>query len=188
MCSTWRDFRKRSKSEDLYSDYIVNHERTPGIGPLAGWRGENGDEHGRGSSNPNQLERYIENGCFWQHHLPPEQQYYKHANKDYLEFAAHMGFIPKAEQIVMQIYSEPMQKFRLAAEGHGDIQPPDSLRQRIQKLCGGVTPETWSFRIGRVFGIDIQTCPTCGGAMRIIACIEDPNVIELSYRVTFRVR
>jgi len=28
------------------------------------------------------------------------------------------------------------------------------------------------------FGIDIETCPVCGGAMRIIACIEDPAVIE----------
>src|SRR5690606_30796459 len=25
-----------------YADYIVNHERTPGVGPLAGWRGEDG--------------------------------------------------------------------------------------------------------------------------------------------------
>jgi hypothetical protein len=30
----------------------------------------------------------------------------------------------------------------------------------------------------RVFGIDIKTCPACGGALRIIACIEDPVVIE----------
>jgi hypothetical protein len=29
-----------------------------------------------------------------------------------------------------------------------------------------------------VFGIDIQTCPACGGALRIIACIEDAAVIE----------
>jgi hypothetical protein len=29
-----------------------------------------------------------------------------------------------------------------------------------------------------VFGIDIQTCPACGGALRIIACIEDPVVID----------
>ena len=32
-------------------------------------------------------------------------------------------------------------------------------------------------RLNRVFGIDIATCPACGGAVRIIACIEDP-VIE----------
>ena len=30
----------------------------------------------------------------------------------------------------------------------------------------------------RVFGIDIETCPACGGAVRIVACIEDPDVIE----------
>jgi hypothetical protein len=29
-----------------------------------------------------------------------------------------------------------------------------------------------------VFGIDIETCPACGGAVRIISCIEDPDIIE----------
>ena len=33
---------------------------------------------------------------------------------------------------------------------------------------------TWAQRLKRVFGIDIETCPACGGALRIIACIEDP--------------
>ena len=37
---------------------------------------------------------------------------------------------------------------------------------------------TWAQRLKRVFGIDIQTCSECGGAMRIIACIEDAVVIE----------
>jgi hypothetical protein len=37
---------------------------------------------------------------------------------------------------------------------------------------------TWAQRLKRVFGIDIETCPACGGAMRIMACIEDPDVIE----------
>lgn len=37
---------------------------------------------------------------------------------------------------------------------------------------------TWARRLKRVFGIDINICPACGGAMRIIACIEDPDVIE----------
>jgi hypothetical protein len=37
---------------------------------------------------------------------------------------------------------------------------------------------TWAQRLKRVFGIDIGTCAACGGAMRIIACIEDPAVIE----------
>ena len=29
-----------------YPDYLVHHQRKPGIGPLAGWRGAKGDEHG----------------------------------------------------------------------------------------------------------------------------------------------
>ncbi len=37
---------------------------------------------------------------------------------------------------------------------------------------------TWAQRLTRVFGIDVETCPACGGAVRIIACIEDPEVIE----------
>jgi hypothetical protein len=37
---------------------------------------------------------------------------------------------------------------------------------------------TWSQRLKRVFGIDIETCAACGGALRIIACIEDPAVIK----------
>ena len=53
-----------------YRDYIVNHERRPGVGPLAGWRGIDGDQPGRGAPNPDQLERYIANGCFWKHQLP----------------------------------------------------------------------------------------------------------------------
>lgn len=37
---------------------------------------------------------------------------------------------------------------------------------------------TWAQRLKRVFTIDIETCRACGGAVRIIACIEDPVVIE----------
>ncbi len=36
----------------------------------------------------------------------------------------------------------------------------------------------WAQRLKRVFGIDVETCAGCGGAMRIIACIEDPAVIK----------
>jgi hypothetical protein len=33
-------------------------------------------------------------------------------------------------------------------------------------------------RLKRVFNIDIEICRECGGAVRIIACIDDPVVIE----------
>ena len=114
-----------------YPDYLVNHERRPGIGPLAGWRGANGEDSGRGAPNPDQLERYVANGCFWKHQLPEEQLYFKHANKAYLEAAVAIGFIDTPEPIVLQLYLEPLQRFRLAAQGHGRVIPPEAHRERI---------------------------------------------------------
>ncbi|MFQ5773044.1 MAG: molybdopterin oxidoreductase family protein [Kiloniellaceae bacterium] len=115
-----------------YADYLVNHERAPGIGPLAGWRGEDGDRHGRGEPNPKQLERYVANQCFWHMELPESQRYFRHANKDYLEWATSFGFIGKPDPVVLQIYCEVMQNFRLAARGHGAVQPPARDRARIE--------------------------------------------------------
>jgi len=40
----------------------------------------------------------------------------------------------------------------------------------------------WAQRLKRVFGIDIETCRACGGAVRIIARIEDPVVMPKALR------
>lgn len=37
---------------------------------------------------------------------------------------------------------------------------------------------TWAQRLKRVFSIDIEKCEKCGGPVRIIASIEDPDVIQ----------
>lgn len=37
---------------------------------------------------------------------------------------------------------------------------------------------TWAQRLKRVFKIDIETCEHCGGQVKVIASIEDPQVIE----------
>jgi anaerobic selenocysteine-containing dehydrogenase len=121
----------KAKYKD-YADYLANHERKPGIGPLAGWRGRDGNSQGAGEPNPRQLEAYVANQCFWKYELPPEQRYFKHANRDYLETAKRLGFIDKADPIVMQLYCEPLQRFRLAARGHGPVQPPAEHRSRIE--------------------------------------------------------
>jgi anaerobic selenocysteine-containing dehydrogenase len=115
-----------------YKDYLTYHERQPGIGPLAGWRGADGEAHGKGAPNPDQLQRYIENGCFWKYELPEEQHYYKHANRAYLDNAVTLGLIGNADPIVLQLYVEPLQRFRLAGQGHGAVVPPERLRARIE--------------------------------------------------------
>jgi rRNA maturation protein Nop10 len=35
---------------------------------------------------------------------------------------------------------------------------------------------TWMQRLRRVFAIDIETCPECGGKLQVIACIEEPQL------------
>jgi hypothetical protein len=41
-----------------------------------------------------------------------------------------------------------------------------------------VAPLTWAQRLKRVFNIDITLCPLCGGSMRVIADITDPDIIQ----------
>ncbi|CUH78240.1 Tetrathionate reductase subunit A precursor [Tritonibacter multivorans] len=116
-----------------YPDYIVNHERKPGIGPLAGFRGKDGSDYGVGEKNPDQLKRYIENGSFWEHRIDPEHAYFRHANRGYLDWGIEKGIRLTPEATIFQLYSEPVQRFRLAAKGHGDRQPPERARERIEK-------------------------------------------------------
>ena len=37
---------------------------------------------------------------------------------------------------------------------------------------------TWAQRLKRVFNIDIEICSQCGGPVKVIASIEDPQVIK----------
>ena len=120
-----------SQKYDDYADYIVNHVRKPGIGPLAGFRGD-GAQSGRGDVNPDQLDRYIENGGFFVEHIPDGANYYKPWNTAYQNWAVEMGLYDSPQPYLFQLYVEPMRKFQRAAEGHGDRQPPDHLRARIK--------------------------------------------------------
>ncbi len=100
-----------------YTDFIVNYERAPGIGFLAGFRGKDGEKSFRGEPNPQQWQAYIGAQSFFAHHWPDNQRWMRGVNRDYLQAAADAAFIPKAEPIIAQLYSEPLQKFRLAGQG-----------------------------------------------------------------------
>ena len=113
-----------------YADYIANHIRRPGVGPLIGFRGD-GSLEGRGEANPEQIERYIENGGFYQAHVPAEAAFYKPWNAAYQDWAVKTSFYESPQPYLFSIWSEPMRKFQLAAEGHGFVQPPDHLRDRL---------------------------------------------------------
>jgi hypothetical protein len=79
---------------------------------------------------------------------------------------------------------------------HGVFAPAAKLRSRIvgqtnQTLASAMGHKApgvgktrvrrnllWAELMSRVFGINVLTCPECGGQCRVIACIEDPAVIR----------
>ena len=116
-----------------YADYIVNHLRKPYIGPLAGFRGD-GSAEGRGPVNPKQIEAYIENGGFYVSHVPEEAKYFKPWNNAYQDWAVELGLYDNPSPYIFNLYSEPMRKFQLAAEGVGERLPPEHLKDRLKKV------------------------------------------------------
>jgi anaerobic selenocysteine-containing dehydrogenase len=118
-----------------YADYMVNHERKPGVGPLAGWRlDEGGLTHGRGAPNAGQLENYIANGGFFVSHIPDEARYMKPWNMAYQNWAVDLGLFDSPQPYLFSLYVEPMRRFQRAAEGIGERQPPEHLRDQIKQV------------------------------------------------------
>ncbi len=117
-----------------YPDFIVRYETAPGsgIGFLTGWRGADGSQSLRGAPNPKQWEMYAANNCVHHYTMPVEHQYMRNWNRGYLEWAQKAGLRRDLDPITIHIYSEFMQRFRLAAQGKGEgRQPPDRLRERV---------------------------------------------------------
>ena len=61
-----------------------------------------------------------------------------------------------------------------ARRGKG-LSPLANVEVRSSADCHAAM--TWAQRLKRVFNIDIEVCGRCGGAVRIIACIEDQEII-----------
>jgi anaerobic selenocysteine-containing dehydrogenase len=119
-----------------YTDFIVNYETAPGsgIGFLSGWRGKDGEKSLRGEPNPRQWEMYAANNCVHHHVMAPEIQYMRNWNNGYMDWAQEVGLRRDHDPIVIHLYSEFIQRFRLAAQGKGQgRQPPERLRQRVAR-------------------------------------------------------
>ncbi len=120
---------------DDYKDFIVNFEKEPGIGFLAGYRGKDGEKSLRGEPNPRQWEAYEENEGFFEMHFDMNQRYMRHANLDYLKLAKEAAWIGNTNQIVIELYSEKLQKFRLAGQGlyDGPMPTEEHHKERLVK-------------------------------------------------------
>ncbi|MBA1331109.1 hypothetical protein QQ73_08095, partial [Candidatus Endoriftia persephone str. Guaymas] len=114
----------------------TNYETSPGsgIGFLAGWRGKGGEKFLKGEPNPRQWEMYQKNDCHYHYKLPRSYQYMRNWNRGYLEWARAHGMTRYAEPITLHLYSEVLQRFRLAAQGKWPgRQPPERLRKRVEE-------------------------------------------------------
>ncbi len=119
-----------------YPDFIVNYETEPGsgIGFLAGWRGTGGEKFMAGEPNPAQWQMYEKNNCVFHYELPRSFQYMRNWNKGYLDWAKRHRLVRYDEPILVHLYSEVLQQFRLAAQGKGETrQPPEHLRGRVAR-------------------------------------------------------
>ncbi|MDB4150071.1 hypothetical protein N9740_01080 [Pseudomonadales bacterium] len=70
--------------------------------------------------------------------------------------------IPESTKIV---------KERVASRTHKSI-------KEVARQDELIAPLSWAQRLRRVFNIDISLCPLCGGTMRVIADITDPDLIQ----------
>ena len=71
---------------------------------------------------------------------------------------------------------------------HGVFSPNSKLRKKVVPAKPlqnkpssdkpGVYGQNWAQRLKRVFAIDIEKCEKCGSKMKVIASIEDPDVID----------
>jgi hypothetical protein len=76
------------------------------------------------------------------------------------------------------------QRAQLTPSGRGKRPAPDAAPVEASADDEPRSPEekrrgmTWAQRLKRVFGIDVSTCVHCGGAVRIVASIEEPPAIR----------
>jgi anaerobic selenocysteine-containing dehydrogenase len=125
------------KNYKNYEDFIVNFETEPGSkqGFLIGWRGKDGGEAMVGDPNPRQWEMYAANNCVFHHALPPEHQYMRNWNQGYNDWAQKARLRRHPDPVMIALYADVLQRFRLAAQGkrRSAGRPPERLRARVEK-------------------------------------------------------
>ncbi len=78
---------------------------------------------------------YAANNCVFHHTMAPEIQYMRNWNQGYMDWAQQVGLRRDNDPIVIHLYSEFIQRFRLAAQGKGDgRKPPERLKARVEQF------------------------------------------------------
>ena len=106
-----------------------------------------------------------------------------HVVFEQLDFIARLAaLVPKPRFHLTRFHGvfAPNSKHRAAVTGEGkEKQLPSIATTDLPADCEERRGKmSWAMRLKRVFNIDVTVCRHCQGAMRIIACIEDRQVIN----------
>jgi anaerobic selenocysteine-containing dehydrogenase len=75
---------------------------------------------------------YAENNCVFKYELPPSYRYMRNWNRGYMEWAQRARIRRWGDPVLVHLYSEVLQKFRLAAQGKWPGRcPPQRLAKRV---------------------------------------------------------
>jgi anaerobic selenocysteine-containing dehydrogenase len=75
---------------------------------------------------------YAKNNCVFHYEMPQHLQYMRNWNHEYMVWAQANGLRRDKDPVVIHLYSELLQRFRLAAQGKGTgRKPPERLRERV---------------------------------------------------------
>ncbi len=98
-----------------------------------------------------------------------------HIKMSPLEFMQHLAALvprPRLQLIRFHGVLAPNARLRAAiVPGPPESEPAD------EDAHGAPARMNWARLLKRVFGIDLEHCPQCGGALKIIAAIEEPAVM-----------
>jgi hypothetical protein len=96
----------------------------------------------------------------------------KHVVLEPLDFMARLAaLVPRPKLNLTRFHGVFAPNFR-----HRRKIVPHHPRDRVDS-DKPLAPMSWAQRLKRVFAIEIETCPDCGGQLRVIASIEEPALI-----------
>jgi len=99
-----------------------------------------------------------------------------------------VGFIARLAALVPKPRVNPTLYHGVLAPNHrwrGEVTsakrgkaPKMGARSEVKNPIERHAAMTWAQRLKRVFNINIEACGRCGGSLKVIACIEDRDIID----------
>ena len=118
-----------------YADFVVNFETEPGPARLPDRLARRRRRPPHRQAQPRRNGALRENNCVFHYPLQESLRYMRNWNRGYNDWAQRVRMRRHGDPLMIALYSEVMQRFRLAAQGSPPRrQPPERLRERVEKL------------------------------------------------------